>query len=321
MLQISSDIESVLESDLFESAVRIGLIIVVAMIAVWVLQRAINPIIRVAIREQMVNEPEIEIAKRISTLSHVLYRTLLVIVLAIVVVTILPEFGINAAALIAGLGLFGLAVGFGAQNLVKDIINGTFILVENQYGVGDVVTVAGITGVVEDINLRRTILRDLDGTVHSVGHGQVDTTSNWSKSYSRVNLNVRVAYSSNLDHVIQVINRVGEELAADPDFKDKIIDPPHVLRVDSLNESSIDIKIIGETAPIEQWGITGELRLRLKRAFDAEGIEIPFPQRTVHMAPVGTGQPAVAAQPSEPVETQSGAGRPDDVRLDDGDGD
>ena len=283
----------------------------------------LNPIIRIAIHEQMANEPEIEVNKRIATLSSVTYRTMLFGVLAIVIVTILPEFGVNAAALIAGLGLFGLAVGFGAQNLVKDIINGMFILAENQYGVGDVVTVAGITGVVEDLNLRRTILRDLDGTVHSVGHSQIDITSNWTKSYSRVNLNVGVAYESNLDHVIQVINRVGKELAEDPHFSSKITDPPHVLRVDNFGDSSIDIKIIGETAPIEQWGVMGELRLRLKKAFDAEGIEIPFPQRTVHMAVAAATEPErldSSDGAKGAIEAQSGGGQPGDIRLDDSEG-
>jgi len=302
-----------------ESAARIGLIVLGAFIVIALLQRALSPAVRLAIREQMAGEPEIEIKKRIDTLSHVIYRTLLFVVMAVVVVTILPEFGVNAAALIAGLGLFGLAVGFGAQNLVKDVINGIFILAENQYGVGDVITVAGITGVVEDLNLRRTVLRDLDGVVHSVSHGQVEVTSNWTKSYSRVNLNVGVAYDSNLDHVIEVINRVGQELAADPEFSARITDPPHVLRVDNFGDSSIDLKIIGETAPIEQWGIMGELRLRLKKAFDAEGIEIPFPQRTVHMA-VAAASPPGRLEPndaSKPVEAQSGGGRPDDVKLDD----
>jgi len=285
---------------------------------VIVLQRALNPLVRIAIREQMVDEPQIEIDKRIRTLSTVTYRTLLFVVMAIVVITILPEFGINAAALIAGLGLFGLAVGFGSQNLVKDIINGSFILVENQYGIGDVVTVAGITGVVQEINLRRTIIRDLDGVVHSVGHGQVDITSNWTKSFSRVNLNVGVAYDSNLEHVIEVINRVGKELAEDPDYKARIITAPHVLRVDNFGDSSIDIKIIGDTAPIEQWGIMGELRLRLKKAFDAEGIEIPFPQRTVHMAVAPTGQgERHEYHGGAPEPPQSGGGQPGDVRLDD----
>ena len=312
------------EDAILESAGRVGLVLLIALIVVAALQRVLNPIVGIAIREQMEGEPEIEIKKRVDTLSHVIYRTLLVVVLAIVIVTVLPEFGINAAALIAGLGLFGLAVGFGAQNLVKDVINGTFILVENQYGVGDVVTVAGITGVVEDLNLRRTVLRDLDGTVHSISHGVIDTTSNWTKSYSRVNLNVGVAYESNLDHVIQVINRVGKELAEDSEFKDKIIDPPHVLRVDAFKESAIELKIIGETAPIEQWGIMGELRLRLKKAFDAEGIAIPFPQRTMHMAGPGPSGTAVARPSgsgsdgaSQDVEEQSGGGRPGDIKLDD----
>ena len=309
------------EEAILESAARVGLIILGALVLVIVLQRALSPLVSIAIREQMVGEAEIEVKKRIQTLSHVIYRTLLVVVLAIVIVTILPEFGINAAALIAGLGLFGLAVGFGAQNLVKDVINGTFILVENQYGVGDVVTIATITGVVEDLNLRRTVLRDLDGTVHSISHGIIDTTSNWTKSYSRVNLNVGVAYTSDLDHVITVINRVGKELSADPDFASKIIDPPHVLRVDSLGDSSIELKIIGDTAPIEQWGIMGELRLRLKKAFDAEGIEIPYPQRTVHMmAAVARNNGAAAPDTTattRAVEPQSGAGQPGDVKLDD----
>jgi small conductance mechanosensitive channel len=304
------------EDAVAESAARIGLIIVAAFILVTILQRALSPVIRLAISEQMQGEPQIEVTKRIDTLSHVIYRTLLFVVMAIVIVTILPEFGVNAAALIAGLGLFGLAVGFGAQNLVKDVINGIFILAENQYGVGDVVTIAGIIGVVEDINLRRTVLRDLDGVVHFVGHGSINVASNWTKSYSRVNLNVGVAYDSNLDHVIEVINRVGKELSEDPEFSSKIIDPPHVLRVDNFGDSSIDIKIIGETAPIEQWGIMGELRLRLKKAFDAEGIEIPFPQRTVHMAVAAASLPDRLA-PEPPVESRHAAGEPGDVRLDD----
>jgi small conductance mechanosensitive channel len=282
-LQTSSDIESVLESDAFESAARIVLVVLAALVLVWVLQRALTPLVRVAIREQMANEPELEVQKRIETLSHVIYRTLLAVVLAVVVVTILPEFGVNAAALIAGLGLFGLAIGFGAQNLVKDIINGSFILIENQYGVGDVVTVAGITGVVQDINLRRTILRDMDGVVHSVGHGQVDITSNWTKSFSRVNLNVTVSYATDLDTATEVIDRIGKELSEDPQFTGKIIDPPHVLRVDAFTDSGIELKIVGDTAPIEQWAVMGELRLRLKKAFDAEGIEIPYILRPLPM--------------------------------------
>jgi len=261
--------------DAIDTALRVLLVLVLALAGVWLLQRIINPVIRVGIREQMAGEPEIEVAKRIETLSHVIYRTALIVVLIIVVVTLLPEFGVNPAPMIAGLGLVGLAVGFGAQNLVKDVINGVFILAENQYGKNDVVTVAGVTGLVEDISLRRTVLRDLDGTVHFIPHSQVGVASNWTKGFSRVNLNVAVAYESDLDRVIEVIDRVGKEMAEDAAFAGKIKDPPHVLRVDSFGESGIELKVVGDTAPIEQWAVMGELRLRLKKAFDAEGIAMP----------------------------------------------
>ena len=231
----------------------------------------------------MVGEPEIEIKKRIDTLSHVIYNTAIVVVVVLVVITLLPQFGLNAAPLIAGLGLVGLAVGFGAQNLVKDVINGIFILAENQYGRGDVVTIANISGVVEDMNLRRTVLRDLDGTVHFIPHSDIVTSSNLTKGYSRVNLNVSISYDTDLDHAIEVINRVGKEMAADPLLMKSIKDAPHVLRVDNLGDSGVELKVIGDTVPLEQWTIMGEFRLRIKKAFDQEGIIIPFTQRTLHL--------------------------------------
>lgn len=327
-LLISFDFNAAAE-DVLRSGSRIVLIVIVAFVVVRLAERGINPLIRMAIREQMEDEPEIEITKRIDTLSSVIYKTLVGLVVGFVIIMILPEFGVDATALIAGLGLFGLAVGFGAQSLVKDMINGVFILTENQYGKGDVVTVSNIVGIVEDINLRRTVIRDLDGTVHFIPHSTVDVASNWTKSYSCVNLNVRVSYSENLERAIQVVNRVGKELSEDPNYAGKILDPPHVLRVDSFEDSWIELKIFGETAPIEQWGIMGELRLRLKLAFDEEGIEIPLPQRTLHMAtpvsmqrdgskvPMGP-QPAYGTSSSPSV---SGGGQPGDIKLTDDDGD
>jgi small conductance mechanosensitive channel len=264
-----------------EYVLRVGgrtlLILFVAFVGVTLLRRLIDPVLRIAIREQMAGQPEIEVRKRIETLSHVIYRTTLALVLVMVVITILPQFGLDAAPLIAGLGLVGLAVGFGAQNLVKDVINGVFILVENQYGKGDVVQIADISGLVEDMNLRRTVLRDLDGTVHFVPHSQIAVASNMTKGYSRVNLNIRIAYETDVDHAIEVVNRIGLEMSKEPEYEGKIKDPPHVLRVDALTDSAIELKITGETAPIEQWDIMGELRRRLKLAFDAEGILIPHP--------------------------------------------
>jgi small conductance mechanosensitive channel len=172
------------------------------------------------------------------------------------------------------------------------VINGVFILVENQYGKNDVVTIGGVTGLVEDINLRRTTLRDLDGTVHFVPHSQVEVASNWTKGYSRVNLDVAVTYESDLDRVIEVINGVGRELAADPAFAARIKEPPHVLRVDGFIDGGINLKVVGDTAPIEQWTVMGELRLRLKRAFDAEGIAMPSSVRALQMATATLSQPA-----------------------------
>lgn len=138
---------------------------------------------------------------------------------------------------------------------------------------------------VEDINLRTTVLRDLDGIVHYVPNGEIKKSSNLSKDFARVNLNVGIAYNSDLEKVISVVNRVGKELAEDPQFKSSIIKPPQFLRVDEFADSSINIKILGETKPLKQWEVAGELRKRIKIAFDKEGIEIPFPQRVVHYAP------------------------------------
>jgi moderate conductance mechanosensitive channel len=248
-----------------------------AFIGLQLLQRLLQPVVRVAIKEQMAGEPEIEVRKRTETLSHVIYRTTLAIVIVLVVLLLLPEFGLNAAPLIAGLGLVGLAVGFGAQNLVRDVINGVFILVENQYSRNDVVRIANISGLVEDINLRRTVLRDLDGTVHFIPHSQVGAASNLTKGFSRVNFNVRVAYDSDLDRVFDVVDRVGKDLAVDPAFQHMVKDPPHALRVEQFSDFGIEVKVLGDTLPMDQWTVMGEMRRRLVRAFDEEGIVIPIP--------------------------------------------
>ena len=303
-----------LRDDAIEAAIRVGLIVLVAFVGLWLLQRLINPLIRVGVREQMKGEPPDEIEQRIETLSHVLYRTAVLVIVALTGIILMTEAGINVAPLIAGLGLIGLAVGFGAQSLVKDMINGIFILMDNEYGRGDVVTIAGITGIVEDLNLRRTVLRDLDGTVHFIPHSSIEVSSNWTKDYSRINLTIGVAYESNLDHVISVINRVGLAFAEEPEFAPKIKSAPQVLRVDNFGDSSIDIKVLGETVPLEQWALTGHLRLRLKRAFDEEGIVIPYPQRTLHLdtaaalmgvADVRTAMPSVTPRDYSEPDTEA----------------
>lgn len=218
-----------------------------------------------------------EVHKRAQTLSHLFTETIAAVVILIAAFMVLSELGIDIGPLLAGAGIVGIAVGFGAQHLIRDLINGVFILMEDQFNVGDVVKVAGIAGIVEHINLRRTILRDLDGIVHSIPNGEVTTSSNYTKEWSRVNLDVPVAYGEDLDHCFEVINKVGKELAEDEYFGSKIMEAPQVLRVNNFGDSGIDIKILGKTMPLTQWEVTGELRKRLKKAFDEEGIEIPWP--------------------------------------------
>lgn len=221
--------------------------------------------------------------QRENTLISVFNLTLNAFVAVVAVLMILSEIGINIGPLIAGAGIAGIAIGFGAQYLIKDIINGTFILLENQFRVGDVACFDGTCGMVEDINLRVTTLRDLNGTVHYIPNGEIKIASNLSKQRANVNLDIGIAYSSDIEKVIKVVNKVGIDLAKDKDWKDKIRIPPQFLRVDDFADSAIIIKIKGETEPIEQWGVMGELRKRLKIAFDKQGIEIPFPQRDVHI--------------------------------------
>jgi moderate conductance mechanosensitive channel len=280
---IEIDRDRAIETLLVEGG-RVLLIAVLAALVAFIIQKAVTPVVRMAVREQMAGEPEVEIKKRVDTLSHVIYRTTLVVILIAALLMVMPVFGLNVGPLIAGIGIVGLAIGFGAQNLVRDVINGIFILIENQYGRGDVVRIAETAGLVEDLNLRRTVLRDLDGIVHFIPHGEIKAASNFTKGFSRVNLNVPVAYSSDIDHVFEVIDRVGQELARDPQFGPLIREAPKALRVDAFGDSAIEVKIVGVTEPIEQWSVMGELRRRLKRAFDKEGIVIPFPQRTVHLA-------------------------------------
>ena len=164
-----------------------------------------------------------------------------------------------------------------------------------------------ILDLVEDINLRRTVLRDLDYRQHFIPNGEIRTATNYTKDKSRVNINIGVAYKEDLERVIQVLNRVGDELARDPEWGPLVLDPIKVLRVDNFGDSAIEIKVLGETIPIRQWDIAGQYRLRVKKAFDELGIEIPFPHRTLYW---GTGEPNVMAMRSAAAQTQEdGAAR------------
>lgn len=222
--------------------------------------------------------------KRENTLIRVFNRTAEILIWVVAGMMILSEIGMDIGPLLATAGIAGLAFGFGGQYLIRDVISGLFIILENQYRMGDVVCFDKTCGLVEDINLRTTTLRDLDGAVHHVPHGEIKKVSNLSKYFARINLNIGVSYSSDLEKVIEIVNKVGNKLAQDPQWKEHIIKPPQFLRVDEFGDSAVIIKILGETKPLKQWDATGELRKRIKIAFDKEGIEIPFPQRVIHRA-------------------------------------
>ena len=198
---------------------------------------------------------------------------------------LLSEFGVDIAPLIAGAGIAGLALGFGAQSMVKDFLAGIFVLVENQYRVGDVVKInQDVTGTVEQVTLRTTVLRDLDGMVHHIPNGVIKIATNMTMDYSNINLDIGVGYDTDIDTLETVINDIGEAMAKDEEWGEKIKEPPRFKRVNDFGDSAIEIKIVGRTEPSQQWAVTGELRKRIKKSFDKAGIEIPFPQRVIHKA-------------------------------------
>lgn len=265
-----------------EHLVRIVAIIIGAVLAQMLSRRLIGRAVRRLVRQGSGSKLSEE--KREDTLIQVIVGAVSILVWLVAGMMLLSEFGVAIGPVLAAAGVAGIAVGFGGQYLIRDLISGAFVILENQYRAGDVVCFGTTCGLVEHITLRMTTLRDLDGTVHHVPHGEIKTVSNLSKDFSRVNINVGVPYSADLEHVIQVVNRVGEELAQDPEWKEHVLTPPAFLRVNEFADSAVMIKILGDTAPIKQWDVAGELRKRIKMAFDREGIAIPLPQRVVHAA-------------------------------------
>ncbi|PIV45462.1 MAG: mechanosensitive ion channel family protein [Candidatus Nealsonbacteria bacterium CG_4_10_14_0_2_um_filter_35_20] len=252
------------------------------LITVYLINRTGVKIIERIIRKGVKDTTREATEKRQNTLIGVLAGAFKIIIWLVAITMILPELGINVGPILAGAGILGVALGFGAQYMIRDFLAGLFIIIENQYREGDVVCLDGTCGLVEDITLRKTILRDLDGIVHHLPNGEIKKSSNLSKQFARVNLNVGISYKANLEKVVRVVDQVGRKLAEDPGWKDSIIKPPQFLRIDNFGDSAIIIKILGETKPLKQWDVTGELRKRIKIAFDKEGIEIPYQQVVIH---------------------------------------
>jgi moderate conductance mechanosensitive channel len=255
---------------------KVGFLVILMVILLLTTVFTVPKFVESTLNNTNAEQTKEELKKRSDTLVNIIETTIQIVIIFIFLLMILSEFTINIVAFLTGASVLGVAVGFGAQWLVKDVIAGLFIIMENQFHKGDVIKIAGESGVVEEINLRRTILRDLDGVYHVVPNGEIRVASNYTKRFARVNITISVAYETDLDKAIAVIDRVGREMAADLKWASLITSPPKAVRVDNLGESGIDFRVVGDTKPSAQWDVTGELKLRLKKAFDKEGIEIPY---------------------------------------------
>ena len=223
----------------------------------------------------------VELKKRMDTLDQLGGSVLQFVIAAIAGLMVLGRLGFDIAPAVAGIGVVGIAVGFGAQSLVRDYLNGSLILLENQFAKGDVIRAAGVAGTVEDFTLRRTTLRDLDGVVHTVPNGEIKVASNLTRTWSRINQDVTVAYDTDIDKAIGVVEVVGRVMADDPLWRRRVLEPPRVERVEALAEYGVTLKILGSVRAADQWAASGDFRKRLLEAFAANGIEIPRPQRVI----------------------------------------
>ena len=269
-----------------EQLLKVAGIVVGAIVAAWLARIFVHRIVKTLIEREATEGTAqelsaVELRKRMSTLDDLGTHVIQALIVVIATLMVLGELGLDIGPAIAGLGVVGIAVGFGAQAFVRDYLNGALILIENQFAKGDIVRIAGVAGTVEDFSLRRTTLRDLDGIVHTVPNGEIKVASNLTRVWARINQDVTVAYGTDVDKAIDVVDRVGQEMADDPVWKRRILERPRVERVEALGEFGITLKLLGSVRAGEQWATAGELRKRLLAAFHENGIEIPRPQRVV----------------------------------------
>ena len=211
--------------------------------------------------------------KRLATVETLARYAWLVFVTVVASLTVLSQLGVDVGPAITGLGIVGIAIGFGAQQIVRDYFGGTLILLENQYAKGDVVTLVGVTGVVEEFTLRRTVLRDTDGIVHNVPNGAIVVASNRTRVWRRINQDVVIAYGHDVEQAIAVLDEVGQRLAADPAWRERILEVPRVDRVDRLGDQGVTLKILGTVRAADHLAVAGELRRRLAAAMAASGLD------------------------------------------------
>jgi len=264
---------------------RIPIIIVGAFMAVRILNTIIERFEKrisdhIKAKEKAILPIEIE--KRVQTVGNLLKKVIFVSIWLVAAMMVIKELGFDVKPILAGAGIIGLAVSFGAQNLVRDIISGLFIIIENQIRVGDVAIINGTGGLVEAINLRTTVLRGLDGTVHIFPNGTINTLSNMTHEYSYYVFDIGVAYKEDVDRVMEILKEIGNEIMQDEYYRSLIIEPLEIWGVDKFADSAVIIKARIKTLPIKQWEVGREINRRIKKRFDEEGIEIPFPHHSLY---------------------------------------
>jgi small conductance mechanosensitive channel len=277
-------------STLVEAIGEYALPVLLVVVVAFVLLRASRLFVHGVVKALMDREATegtaqelsaVELKKRMDTLDGLGGNVIRFFIVVIAGLMVLRSLGLDVGPAIAGLGVVGVAVGFGAQHLVRDYLNGALILIENQFSKGDVIRAAGVSGTVEDFSLRRTTLRDLDGVVHTVPNGEILVASNLTRVWARINQDVTVAYGTDIDAATEVVDEVGRQMAADALWKRRVLEAPRVDRIAALGDYGVTLKILGTVRAPDQWAAAGELRKRLLAAFKEHGIEIPRPQRVV----------------------------------------
>ncbi|MEJ2180209.1 MAG: mechanosensitive ion channel family protein [Gammaproteobacteria bacterium] len=287
-------IEEVNWEILMFSTLRILFILLAAWIGLKVVRRMLHKmekhLLEVADRDELAATEQ---QKRVETLIRLVRQAIIIVVWVVVGLVILRELGVDIAPILASAGIVGLAVGFGAQNLVRDVISGFFMILEDQIRVGDVAVVNGTGGLVEKVNFRTIVLRDLSGTVHVFPNGTINTLANLTNEWSAYVFDIGVAYKEDVDQVMELMRQVGKEMQEDSTFGPLMVSDVEIFGVDNFADSAVTIKGRLKTKPIKQWDVGREYRRRLKYRFDAEGIEIPFPHRSIYFG-----------EASKPIVTQ-----------------
>ena len=261
---------------------RIALILGAAYVATGILVRSIPRLRKRIVRRMTRDGSNVELEKRAATIGGVFRKTVGVVIWVIAVIMSLREAGFDIAPILAGAGVVGLAVGFGAQNLVRDVISGVFLLLEDQIRINDVAIINGTGGLVEQINLRTTVLRGLDGTVYVFPNGSVTSLANMTHGFSYYLFDIGVAYKEDTDHVIEVLKGIADGMMQEEPYKYDILEPMEVLGVDKFADSAVIVKVRIKTMPIRQWVVGREMNRRIKKEFDRLGIEIPFPHLSLY---------------------------------------